>query len=772
MNADKILKFLEFFSVITVGESKVPNFAWKKCQTEKLSKEQLLFRWNYKGGKTYTDSEGNTLEIPKTVGFGLVTGFEDLEVVDVDLKVFSTAQEKKDFWEEYLQCLQDNILDLEKKVSIYRTKNEGYHILYKTKRVEGNLKLAKLKGHKEAVIETRGLGGYVFAYPENHYLGVDYFNLQYISDQDREVIMAFARMYDYVEQLPEEPKKDKKVYASDEIPCWDDFNNKTDIWDIISDDFTIPRGGNKAKHIVIKRNGATSPHSGYIFKDSGCMYLFSTGTIYPHEKLITPFLAYAYKNHNGDLSAAAKDLYQQGYGSRLKKKVVEKAKDIEKELKEPVILSKTDLQFPIDIFPKPIQNYILECNRTLDSSIDYMGCSLLWLISVCVGNSINIKVKNGWHEPATVWISIVGDAGVGKTPSISSIINPLLKVNNREIKRYIQELEKYRFYEALSPKDKKDYPEVPKPLKSQFIANDITLEALVDLHQQNPNAVGVFKDELAGWIKDMNKYRAGSDLEFWLSSWSGKPVTLTRVTRPDSYVNKPLIPVLGGIQPSVFNQFATEENKDNGFLDRLLLCFPDIKVERYNENEMDYEVIEWYNNAIVSFYDTIKLLARKNTSEGELSSLNAYFDPDAKKEWVRMFNEITQIQNSDEENEYMKSMLPKQKSYIPRFALLIHVFDSFFQYDGYDSLKIKKDSILKAEKLSKYFIANAKKIKIVTKEVSDLKKKAKDGKTNFDKLRLIYEENPDFNRSQVANILGISRQQVLRLLSKIKENEV
>src|SRR5690606_33884407 len=305
--------------------------------------------------------------------------------------------------------------------------------------------------------------------------------------------------------------------------------------------------------------------------------------------------------------------------------------------------------------------------------IDYMGCSLLWLISVCIGNSIDIKVKNGWNETATVWISIVGDAGVGKTPSISSIINPLLKVNNREIKRYIQELEKYRFYESLSPKDKKDYPEVIKPLKSQFIANDITLEALVDLHQQNPNAVGVCKDELAGWIKDMNKYRAGSDLEFWLSAWSGKPVTLTRVTRPDSYVNKPLIPVLGGIQPSIFNQMATEENKDNGFLDRLLLCFPDIKVEGYNENEMDYEVIEWYNNAIVSFYDTIKLLARKNTSEGELSALNAYFDPEAKKEWIRMFNEITQIQNSDEENEYMKSMLPKQKSYIPRFALLIHV---------------------------------------------------------------------------------------------------
>jgi hypothetical protein len=30
------------------------------------------------------------------------------------------------------------------------------------------------------------------------------------------------------------------------------------------------------------------------------MYLFSTGTIYPHEKLVTHFIAYSYKKNNGD----------------------------------------------------------------------------------------------------------------------------------------------------------------------------------------------------------------------------------------------------------------------------------------------------------------------------------------------------------------------------------------------------------------------------------------------------------------------------------------
>ena len=96
-----------------------------------------------------------------------------------------------DFFDEYIGYLKDNILDFEKKIVVYKTKNDGYHLLYKSKRVQGNLKLAKLKGHTEAVIETRGIGGYIFAYPENKVSNLSYFNIQYISDDDRDIIMSF-----------------------------------------------------------------------------------------------------------------------------------------------------------------------------------------------------------------------------------------------------------------------------------------------------------------------------------------------------------------------------------------------------------------------------------------------------------------------------------------------------------------------------------------------------------------------------------------------------
>tara|TARA_R110002049_G_C9175744_1_gene562603 strand:- start:4376 stop:6625 length:2250 start_codon:yes stop_codon:yes gene_type:complete len=725
------------FSIIPCSENKAPSGSWKKYQT-----------------KQRTPEEAELLSSPK---YGIVTGYNGLEVIDIDLKVFSSLKDRKEFWDEYLGFLKDNIDDFDNKFVVKKTLNKGFHILYRCKTITGNTKIAKLKGHQESIIETRGIGGMVIAYKDT--LGsLNYHEIQEITEDDRFVLWSCSKTYNYIEEPIKPVKKEVKEYLGDdtEITCWDDYNEKTDIFDIISSDFSIV--ANHSKKYVIKRFGAESPHSGYVYKEDNKMYLFSTGTIYPHEQQITPYIAYTYKNHFGDFSASAKDLYQKGYGSRLKSKIKELKKSI--NIEDEVSVNIDDLVFPIDIYPKEIQNYLLECNTKLDSSVEYMGVSLLWLISVCIGNSIEMEVKKGWTENLSVWISVVGKAGLGKTPSISNIINPLTKINAKEISTYIKEYEKFEYYDSLTKKEKEEHSEVQKPVKAQFIANDITLEALVDLHQESDNSVGVFKDELAGWLKDMNKYREGSDLEFWLSTWSGKSINLNRLTRKGSFVEKPFIPVLGGIQPSIFNTFYTEENKSNGFMDRMLLSYPDLTIDKYNDKEIGDDMLIWYKEAIISFYDTLKSIIKRD-EEFNIIPLTAYFSDEAKIEWKRIFNEITDIQNDDGENEYLKSMLPKQKSYIPRFACLIHVFDEFFS-EGGNSLCISKESVLKAEKLSKYFVATAKKIKINSVEVSKLKQTISGSKNKNEKEQLkdIWKVNNNFNRSETAELLGVSKRTI------------
>ena len=122
------------FSLLTVGESKVPNFTWSEYQNKIIDKKEFEKRYNYKGGIFYGQPKK---ELPSTKNIGIITGFNHLEVIDVDLKVFSTAKEKKDFFDEYISFLKDNILDFDEKIVIYKTKSEGYHFLYKSKRGRG-----------------------------------------------------------------------------------------------------------------------------------------------------------------------------------------------------------------------------------------------------------------------------------------------------------------------------------------------------------------------------------------------------------------------------------------------------------------------------------------------------------------------------------------------------------------------------------------------------------------------------------------------------------
>lgn len=731
------------FSIIPVDENKTPIGAWKKYQTEARNKIEI-----------------DSLKSPL---YGLITGYNDLEVIDIDLKVFATLQEQNDFWNEYLSFLKDNVDDFEKKFVVYKTKNQGYHILYRCKTISGNTKIARLQNHKEAVIESRGKFGMVVIY-ENKISKLTYSEIQLISERDRDIVWSISKTYNHVEEATiEQPKIKETTFNDAIIKPWEDYNQKVSIFDIVSDEVKVVRNLND-KYIV-KRVGSENPTSGSIFKSNGCMYLFSTGTIYPHEKLITPFIAYTYKNHNGNFSESAKEIYKQGFGTRVvKKEIIIEKRELPK-------INKKDLVFPIEIFPKPIQSYILECNETLDSSIDYMGCSMLWLISVVIGNSIQIEVKKGWNETATIWLAVVGKAGLGKTPSIHNIIKPLLSANNKEIKNYIKQSEKFEYYDKLSAKEKKEHEEIHKPIKTQFIANDITIEALVELHQENKNSIGVFKDELAGWFKDMNKYREGSDLEFWLSTWSGKAISLNRKTARSSFVDKPLVSVLGGIQPSILNAFYTEDNKDNGFMDRMLLSYPSLDIEKWNDKEMNYDTIQWFNDSIISFYETIKHKVVEYDDDGDIKPKIAIIPLESKKEWIRVFNEYTDIQNSDDENEYMKSMLPKQKSYLPRFALLINAFSSFFDNTYKTSaLEISKESILSAEKLSKYFIAMAKKIKVNSIETNEIKTIISTNKNKSIKEQFIelYKKNPDLNKKEVSEHLGVSLQMIYKYIKEVK----
>jgi hypothetical protein len=724
------------FSVMPISEGKKPLIKWKEYQTKQISPEELL---------SY-DS--------KAKGFGIITGFWDVECVDVDLKVFGSVQDGRDFWTEFIGFVSDHIDDFEKKFVIYKTINSGYHIIYRCDKVEGNQKLATLKGHSGAVIETRGNGGYIYIY-DNQASKIGYEDIQKISIEERDVLIGLCKYFNY-SQIQDVEIEKIETHSTGLTP-WNDYNQRTQVIDIIQDEFTPIKY--LRDRIVLRKNGSKDPLHGFIYKDTGLCFLFTTATIYPHEKPLSPFSVYAWKYFSGNFSEAAKELYKQGYGERKVKTITIERPEIEN----------TELVFPIEIFPEPIQAYILQNQKTLNHSVDYMGCALLWLLSLCIGNSTKVEVKTGWRESVNIWLGLIGRAGLGKTPSINAMTFPINKKNAFEIKHYQNEYRKFKEYEKLTQKEKKDFEEVKEPKRKQFIVNDVTIEALADLHEENEVGIAVFKDELNGWLKDMNKYKPGSDLEFWLSCWSNQQAILTRKTAKSSFINSPLIPVLGGIQPGIFGQISTAENKDNGFLDRLLVCFPEKEIEHYNRKSIEQEVLDWYEAYISQFFDQIRAKVLEINKFGEIEPRIVRFTKEADSEWERIYNNITDMQNSDEVNEYVKSMLSKQKIYVPRFALILNCLGAYSESAEFDW--ISGHVMRNAEKLSNYFIAMSKKIKISTLESEGIKEiiKGMKGSPTAEIVKAIFESNPDAKKSEIAEMLNVSRKTIYKHLNQVKK---
>lgn len=432
----------------------------------------------------------------------------------------------------------------------------------------------------------------------------------------------------------------------------------------------------------------------------------------------------------------------------IKNKIQSLIKTNKKEIKE---------KFPIEVFPKELQSFFIECNEKLDLSIDFMASSFLWGCSTLIGNSYKIRAKNGWFEYANIWIACVGDAGVGKTPSIAMAIKPFEKINNRLISDYSK---KHKLWQESSDSQENE------PKKQNLIVNDTTIEALVSLHSKNPNAIGMFREELDGWVKNMSRYSAGSDMPFWLQTWSGKSVSMTRKTG-DSHLPNPFIPILGGVQPIILESFSTQENNANGFLDRILLACPDLTANSFNEDEVDEKAIDWYDDFVNKIYRVLSSNLKTDEND-EIVSRICFFDNYAKNDWKNIYNEVTEMQNSDEENEYMKSMLPKQKSYIPRFALLLHIISNISKV-SIDN-EISSETIKNAWKISQYFIFNAKKVKVDSNKSQNIQNTLKNSDNQKEAFTKIYAENEKVNYTKVAKIFGITRMTLYRWRDELDKN--
>jgi hypothetical protein len=125
------------------------------------------------------------------IGLSISQSQLPLECIDFDLKHDS----KGTIFEEFKSKL--NNAELFNRLFVQQTMSGGYHLVYQLEKdiPRGNEKLARRADSTEAIIETRGLGGYFALYPDK-FIQLDLLNLPVITVEERNLLIQIARDLD------------------------------------------------------------------------------------------------------------------------------------------------------------------------------------------------------------------------------------------------------------------------------------------------------------------------------------------------------------------------------------------------------------------------------------------------------------------------------------------------------------------------------------------------------------------------------------------------
>lgn len=388
-------------------------------------------------------------------------------------------------------------------------------------------------------------------------------------------------------------------------------------------------------------------------------------------------------------------------------------------------------EFPIYALPKQLREIIHATSERLNYPPDYIAMALCYVISVLTGNTHVAKLKEGWSERSILYLAFLGRPGTNKSHPLYFALRPLLDSDANNTLKFKKEYKEYEEILSYSRKEREergfDVPE--EPTLKKFVVSDITPESLAFLHENNKRGICLYSDELASWFKNFNRYNKGSEEQFWLSVFSGKPIILDRRGAKNSVsVKHSFINVIGTIQHGVLKELAKGERSQNGFLDRILFVIPNNLEKRYwNDDELSTHVIPYWSSLVQKLIDIDFI----TDATGDPIPRELGFKLDARKklyEWQR----INTDQCNQEKDEIMMGIYSKMEIYAIRFCLILQMARWLCGEADKDYIDLK--SVEGAIEFIEYFKKTARKVQYIINSSDILEKMDMEKQKLYDSL--------------------------------------
>jgi hypothetical protein len=269
--------------------------------------------------------------------------------------------------------------------------------------------------------------------------------------------------------------------------------------------------------------------------------------------------------------------------------------------------------FEPKLLPEAFRPWIQDIAERMQCPMDFAAVSVMVAIASVVGRKIVIRPKkhDDWRVVPNLWGGVVGRPGVLKTPAIQEPLRPLWQLEYDADLSYQDLVEQWKVQQVLAKEQEKvssqkiretlkkgldatsiaetlvaseDHP----PSRRRYMVNDSTVENLGELLNENPNGLLVFRDELTGFLRQLDRDGHESDRAFYLEAWNGYGrFKYDRISRGTIDIEAACVSILGGIQPGPLGHYlrsALQRGEgDDGLMQRFqLLVWPDISKEWTN----------------------------------------------------------------------------------------------------------------------------------------------------------------------------------------------
>lgn len=365
--------------------------------------------------------------------------------------------------------------------------------------------------------------------------------------------------------------------------------------------------------------------------------------------------------------------------------------------------------FPLDVLPPELGFLVFEAGQCLTCPADFPAFAALCVAGGAIGRTLAVKVKESWAESPTIYGAIVARPGSTKSSALSLITRPLWVLSEELLAKYRRDIERHKIEQA-----QEGAVPGPAPVLARVVVNDTTCEALAPLLAENPHGLIMVRDELTAWVAGLNQYKAGgrgSDRQFFLSAWSGTPVTVDRKGDRDKgpiHIPHPFLCVVGSLTPDMLGELADERGRDDGFLDRLLFAFPEPVKIRWNPEAVSEDSLEAWTQAVR------RLHARHMTEDarGHPCPRFARMSPEALARYAAWFNDHETESEQDDFPRHMVGVWSKLKAYCARFALILDQLHRVYDPtdDGSD-VTIGLASVERAIRLTDYFKNHCRRVR-------------------------------------------------------------